>query len=91
MRSYEAVFIFRPEDAHVTEGKTFVKSELDKAGFTVTGETDMGERELAHQIAGQTKGRYHLYEIDCEPDKVDTLDETFRLRQDILRFLFTRK
>ena len=91
MRSYEAVFIFRPEDVHVTEGKTFVKSELEKAGFTVTADSDMGQRDLAYQIDGQTKGHYHLYEVDCEPDKVHTLDETFRLKQDILRFLFTSK
>lgn len=90
MRSYEAVFIFRREDAHVTEGKTFVKAELEKAGFTITGETDMGERDLAYEIAGQNKGHYYLYNVDCEPDKVNSLGHTFKLRQDILKFLFTR-
>jgi ribosomal protein S6 len=91
MRSYEGVFIFRPEDAHVNEGKTFVKSEMEKAGFTITSETDMGEREFAYAIDGLSKGRYHLFEVDCEPESVSALGDTFRHKHDILKFLFTRK
>ena len=90
MRSYEAVFIFRPEENLVTEGKTFVKAEMEKAGFSIKNETDMGERQLAYEIQKQPRGHYYLFEVECEPDQASSLDGTFKLRPEILKFLFTR-
>ena len=91
MRLYEAVFVFRAEDVRFAEGKAFTKAELEKAGFTIKAETDLGEREFAYQMQKETKGHYYLYEVECEPEKVTTLEGTFRLKPEILKHLFTRK
>ena len=91
MRLYEAVFVFKAEDARFAEGKAFAKAELEKAGFAIKAETDLGEREFAYQIQKETKGHYYLYEVECPPEKVSALDGTFRLRPEILKHLFTRK
>jgi small subunit ribosomal protein S6 len=91
MRLYEAMFVFRPEDVRFAEGKTFTKAEIEKAGFVIKGETDLGERELAHHIRKETKGHYYVYELECPPEKISSLDQSFRLKPEILKFLFTRK
>jgi small subunit ribosomal protein S6 len=91
MRLYEVVFVFRSEDVRFAEGKAFTKAEIEKAGFVIKGETDLGERELAYQIQKETKAHYYLYEVECDPDKVSSLDATFQLKPEILKFLFTRK
>ena len=90
MRSYEAVFVFRPGEASVAEGKRFTKQEMENAGFVIKGESDMGERELAYTVQKETKGHYYLYQVDCPPERVGSLDGNFRLRPEILKFLFTR-
>jgi small subunit ribosomal protein S6 len=91
MRLYEVMFVFRPEDARFAEGKTFTKAEIEKAGFVIKNESDLGERELAYQVKKETKGHYYLYEVECPPDKISSLDATFHLKPEILKFLFTRK
>lgn len=91
MRLYEAVFVFRSEDVRFAEGKAFTKSEMEKAGFAIKSETDLGEREFAHQVQKETKGHYYLYEVEIPPEKVTSLDSAFRLRPEILKHLFTRK
>jgi small subunit ribosomal protein S6 len=91
MRLYEAIFVFRAEEARFAEGKVFTKTELEKGGFTIKSENDLGERELAYQIQKETKGHYYLYEVECPPEKVSSLDRTFQLKPEILKFLFTRK
>jgi small subunit ribosomal protein S6 len=91
MRLYEAVFVFRPEDVRFAEGKTFTKTEFEKAGFAIKSESDLGEREFAYPIQRETKGHYYLYEVECTPEKVSTLDRAFQLKPEILKYLFTRK
>ena len=91
MRLYEAVFVFRADDVRFAEGKTFTKAELEKAGFAIKNETDLGEREMAYQVKKETKGHYYLYDVEIPPEKVSSLDQTFRLKPEILKFLFTRK
>ena len=85
------MFVFRADDVRFTEGKTFTKAELEKAGFAIKNETDLGEREMAYQVKKETKGHYYLYDVECPPDKISSLDQTFRLKPEILKFLFTRK
>ena len=91
MRSYEAVFIFRTDESDVESGKAFAKAEMEKAGFTVTKEIDMGERDLAYAVDKHKRGHYHLFEIDGETELVDTLSRAFQLKPEIIKFLFTRK
>jgi len=91
MRLYEAMFVFRAEDARFAEGKVFTKVEFEKAGFVIKNEADLGERDLSYQIQKETKAHYYLYEVECPPEKVSVLDSTFQLKPEILKFLFTRK
>lgn len=90
MRKYEAIFIFRPEEEHVTQGNTIVKDEFQNTGITVLQHEDMGERDLAYDIKKNSKGHYFCYKIQSEPDSLKTIEKNLKLRQEILKFVFFR-
>ena len=90
MRDYEAVFLFRPEEDVYNKGKNLVQEEFSKAGATVSGEEDMGNRELAYTVNGEDRGHYYLYKVQVEPDKVEELSAAARLMEPVLKSLFVR-
>ena len=91
MRTYEAVFIFRPEEDQFSTGTKFVKKLFDDAKCKIVNEEDMGDRRLAYEIKKSPRGHYYLYEISIEPDIVETFDKPLKLRHEILKYLFVRK
>ncbi len=91
MKSYEAVFIFRPEEDQFTQGKETVKAELARINAAVVNEEDMGQRALAYPIQKQIRGHYYLYVINADPQSLSQADKTFRLKPEILKFLFVKK
>jgi small subunit ribosomal protein S6 len=90
MRKYEAIFIFRPEEEHLTQGKTTIKEEFQNSGITILQEEDMGERDLAYDIKKNTKGHYFCYKIQSEPDNLKSAGKNFKLKPEILKFVFFR-
>ncbi len=90
MRKYEVVCVFRPEDDAFGKGKTFVLEEFTKAGGTVSKEEDMGSRDLAYPIKKQSRGHYYLFELSVDPLKIVEMDRSFRLSQEILKYLFIK-
>ncbi len=91
MRTYEAVLIFRPESELLAEGREFVKNLFKEVGCKVLKEEEMGERALAYEIKKNNKGFYLLYEIESAPENIQAFDKAFKLRSDILKYLFVRK
>ena len=91
MREYEAVFIFQNEDESYVKGKEFVKQEFDRVAGAVNKEQDMGSRDLAYMVKKQERGRYFLYEVSLDPEKIDELSQSLKLNSSILKFLFVRK
>ena len=91
MRNYEAIFIFRPEEDMLGKGKTDVLEEFKNAGIQVLQEIDMGLRELAYEIKKTAQGHYINFEIQSSPEKLQPLDRIFRLKNEILKFVFFRK
>lgn len=91
MRKYEAIFIFRPEEDQFTKGKTDVQSELKNAGINLVQETDMGLKDLAYDIKKTRQGHYINFEIESGPEKLQALNRIFKLKNEILKFVFFRK
>lgn len=91
MKSYEAVFIFRPEEDQFSQGKEAVKAELARINATVVNEEDMGQRALAYPIQKQIRGHYYLYVLSADPQSLTQVDRAFRLKPEILKFLFVKK
>ena len=91
MRDYEAVFVFRPEEELYKQGMTLVQEEMSKVGAAITKEEDMGNRELAYAVKGETRGHYHLFEAQMEPEKLVNLRGAILLMEPVLKCLFVRK
>jgi len=91
MRAYEAIFVFRPEDELYNKGKELIKQELENASATIVKEEDMGARDLAYTVKKETRGHYHFYEAQIEPQKVEEIAKSIRLMDSVLKYLFVRK
>lgn len=91
MRKYEAIFIFRPEEDTLSKGKTDILAEFKNSGIELLQEIDMGLRTLAYEIKKNKQGHYINFEIQAEPDKLKPLDRIFKLKNEILKFVFFRK
>ncbi len=91
MNNYEAVFIFPSENDAFTRGREYVKGMFQQNQATVVNEKDMGERDLAYPVKKQNRGHYYLFETEMEPTLVAELDKSFKIRSDVLKYLFVRK
>ena len=86
MRTYELVCAFRMKEGMDEAGMAAVREILGDG--TIQSEADMGDRELAYQIDKEDRGRYRQFNIQIEPDKLPKIDESLKLRKEILRYLF---
>ena len=91
MRTYEAVFIFRPEAEALAEGREFVKNLFASSGCTIVKEEEVGNRELAYEVKKNRRGHYHVYQIEADPQALMGLDKAIKLRSEILKYLVIRK
>jgi small subunit ribosomal protein S6 len=91
MREYEAVFIFRAGSDNVTAGKSCVSSEFNNQSITILKEEDLGERAFAYPIKKEERGHYIVYTCKSEPAGLKSLDKTFKLKSEILKYVFFKK
>ena len=89
MRTYEALYIVRPElgdediQTVVSEVETIVK---DNGGTIVRSEI-WGKRRLAYEVKKCNEGCYILLRFTSEPDFITRLESYFRLAESIIRSL----
>ena len=90
-REYEAVFIFEVGEEKIGSVKKFVVDELKGADIRILKEDDLGERSLAYEVNKQNRGHYFRYELEADPNTIKTLENPFKLRSEILKFMYFRK
>ena len=83
--------MFRPDAEALERGKQTIKDILAKISARTIREDDIGERQLAYQIAKQDRGHYTLYEIETDPQKVQELKQAVALLPDVLKYFIVRK
>ena len=93
MRKYEIMFIARP--TLCGEGKKNVIAKFSKIltdnKATITGEKDMGQRELAYEIKDFKSGFYYVITLEANDDvAISEFDRQARNSQDIIRHLITK-
>ena len=93
MRKYEIMFIARPT-LSVEEKKNVItkfSKILTDNKATITGEKDMGQRELAYEIKDFKSGFYYVITLEANDDKaISEFDRQARNSQDIIRHLITK-
>ena len=90
MRKYELMTVFPIEEAQFKQGIEEARSVLGDFNVQIDSEDPFGDRELTYEIKKKTKGRYVLFNIHAEPDKIIEIDRKFKLNQNLLTFLFIR-
>lgn len=89
MRTYEALYIIRPDledDAVQTVAQGVEKLITGDGGAIVRSEI-WGKRRLAYEVKKFSEGVYVLVRFESQQKLVDILERHFRLNDDIIRFL----
>lgn len=92
MRHYEVVFLVHPGQSAQVPGmiERYQKMIFDKKGKVHRLE-DWGRRQLAYPIKKVYKAHYVLMNIECDQSVIDSLEETFRYNDVVLRNLILRR
>ncbi len=100
MRKYEAMFILRPDlnDSEKTAMFDQVKEVFNKSNAKITKADIWAEKRKLYfslSIKGKgvkfLEGFYYLVEFESEPTQIKNINETLRIKEDILRFLIIAK
>jgi len=91
MRSYEAIFVFRPEEELYKQGLELIRNEFNRAEGKITKEEDIGGRDLAYIVKKETRGHYHLFEAEMDPLKINDMSKAIKLMDPVLKHLFVKK
>jgi small subunit ribosomal protein S6 len=82
--------IFPLEEDRKKAGNEKLLSDLSAGGATVDKTNEIGARDLAYEINKVRRGHYVLFNIKADPVKIASLDKTFKLNSDLIRYLFVR-
>lgn len=90
MRKYELMTIFPLDEEKSKKGAEDVKSVLSNFGAEIEKEDLFGDRDLTYEIAKQKKGRFVLFTLKINPDKISEVDKMFKINMNLLKYQFVR-
>jgi small subunit ribosomal protein S6 len=90
MRQYELTVIFPLEEDLHKAGREQLLNDLGNNGAVVERTDETGDRDLAYEIKKRRRGKYVLFIIRADPEKVANLDKVFKLNANLLKYLFVR-
>ena len=90
MRKYELMTIFPLDEEKSKKAGEDVKKVLADFGAEITEEKLFGDRDLCYEIAKQKRGRFFLYTMNLNPDKIAQIDGQFKITQNLLKYQFVR-
>lgn len=91
MREYEVTVIFQNDDESFKKGLEAVKSNITAIQGEIKKEDDLKSREFAYPIKKETRGHYYYMEMNADPAKIIELEKSFKLTQEVLKYLFVKK
>jgi small subunit ribosomal protein S6 len=91
MRQYELTAIVGTENDETELGKQGIGEKIKKVQAQVVKEEDQGVRDLAYEVKKRDKGHYFYWELEMEPQQVQSLDEELRLLNPVLKHLLIKK
>jgi small subunit ribosomal protein S6 len=88
-RYYETIFILRPtlNDQEISEAIDNYRDLLVRHGAEMIKQEDLGKKKLAYFIKKFQNGHYALYQYKAEAPAVVELERSFKISEDILRYL----
>jgi small subunit ribosomal protein S6 len=90
MRQYELTVIFPLEEDQYQAGREQIQTDLSSNGIEIEKTDEIGDRDLAYEVKKRRRGRYVLYTLKTEPEKIAVLDRIFKLNINLLKYLFVK-
>jgi small subunit ribosomal protein S6 len=92
MNRYEIVFLVHPDQK--SESEAILNKYCDQiksSNGTIDRSENIGSRKLAYPIQDCYKANYFCINVTCDSDQIDSLKESFKYNDAILRHLIVRK
>ena len=90
MRKYELMSIFPLDEEKSSQGKEAVRKVLTSFGADIEKEELFGDRDLAYEVAKQRRGRFILFTLKINPEKISEVEKEFKITQNLLKYLFVK-
>ena len=92
MRTYELMFILRPDMAEEDQDKlvSTLENQIQAAGGTVKSVERMGKRRLAYLVRNFQDGIYVLLTLEGEGGMVKEIERRLRVNEPVIKFLTVR-
>ncbi|HHW43179.1 MAG: 30S ribosomal protein S6 [Thermoanaerobacteraceae bacterium] len=93
MRSYELLFIVRPdmEDEKIAEAIEKFKTLITTHGGQVTRAEKWGKRRLAYEIARVREGVYIIFQFNAPPAVAQEVDRVLKITDYVLRHIIVHQ
>ena len=69
----------------------FIMDSVTKHGGTIKKEEPWGKRQLVYPVKKQKEGYYYKLDFSAPTEAIAKLEEAYRLNDDILRTMITRR
>ncbi len=90
MRKYELMTIFPLDEEKSKKGTEDVRNVLTGFGAEIIEEKLFGDRDLCYEIAKNKRGRFILFTLNINPDKISDVEKQFKITQNLLKSQFVR-
>ena len=90
MKKYELMTIYPLEDEKSKKCADDVKATLAKFGAEIEEEKPFGDRDLTYEIDKQKRGRFVLYTMKLNPNKITEIDKEFKIITNLLKYQFVK-
>ena len=90
MRKYELMTIFPLDEEKSKRGAEEVRSALKSFGAEIEDEKLFGDRDLTYEVKKQKRGRFILFTVKLNTNKISEIDGTFKLQSELLKYLFVK-
>lgn len=90
MRKYELMTIFPLDEEKSTKGREAVRNVLASFGAEIEKEDLFGDRDLTYEIEKQKRGRFVLFTLHLNPNKIAEINGAFKITPNLMRYLFVR-
>ena len=93
MNNYEGLFIIKP-DLKEEDIKNLFKAMADgvtKNGGAITKEESWGKKQLVYPVKKFKEGYYYKLDFTASANAITKLEASYKLNQDILRTMITRR
>lgn len=92
MRTYEVIFILRPElpETEVEAVVEQMKQAVTATGGQMVKDEKWGKRPLAYRVSGCREGFYVLFEIVGTGDTLRELERRLKVTEPVIKFLSVR-